>query len=123
MKILDFKKATDLDKQNQTIKATLLCYFHEKNTDEQFFDMKGIQELFSDAGFGAINCSRIKKNLIEKKFMRTPKGMKTFLEFIPTAFQELENQYSDLWEDSETILSESELIDEKKFCGKLNYLN
>ena len=58
MKILDFKKATDLDKQNQTIKAALLCYFHEKNTDEQFFDMKGIQELFSDAGFGAINCSR-----------------------------------------------------------------
>ena len=49
--------------------------------------------------------------------------MKTSLEFIPTAFQELENQYSDLWEDSETILSESELIDEKKFCGKLNYLN
>lgn len=123
MKILDFKKATDLNKQNQTIQAALLCYFHEKNTDEHYFDMKGIQELFSDAGFSAINCSRVKKNLIEKKFMRTPKGMKTLLEFIPSAFQEFENQYSDLWEDNITIVSESELIDENKFCGKRNFLD
>lgn len=123
MKILDFKKATDLDKQSQTIQAALLCYFHEKNTNEQYFDMKGIQELFSDAGFSQINCSRVKKNLIDKKLMRTPKGMKTSLEFIPTAFQEFENQYSALWEDNETIVSESELLDENKFCGKRNYLD
>ncbi len=122
MKILDFKKATDLDTQNQTIQAALLCYFHYKNTEEQIFDMKGIQELFSDAGFNQINSSRVKKNLIEKKFMRTPKGMKTSLEFVPTSLQEFEDQFSALWNDNETIISESELIDENKFCGKRTFL-
>lgn len=67
MKILGFKKATELDKQNQTMQAALLCYYHYKTTDEQIFDMKGIQELFSDAGFNSINSSRVKKSLIEKK--------------------------------------------------------
>ena len=100
MKILGFKKATELDKQNQTMQAALLCYYHYKTTDEQIFDMKGIQELFSDAGFNSINSSRVKKSLIEKKIMRIPKGLKTSLE----------------------INSESELIDESKFCGKRNYL-
>lgn len=122
MKILDFKNATDLDKQSQTIQAALLCYFHYKNTDEQIFEMKGIQELFSDAGFNQINSSRLKKSLIEKKFMRTPKGMKTSLEFIPTVIQEYEHRYSSLWEDNDTIISESELIDERKFCGKRSFL-
>ena len=49
--------------------------------------------------------------------------MKTSLEFVPTAFQELENQYSALWEDYQTIVSESELIDENKFCDKHNDLD
>lgn len=123
MKILDFKKATDLDNQNQTIQAALLCYYHYKTTDEQVFDMKGIQELFSDAGYNSINCSRVKKNLTEKKIMRIPKGMKTSLEFIPSIFQEYEQQYAILWNDNETIVSESEVIDESKFCGKFKYLD
>lgn len=50
MKILDYKQAVALDDHNQTKQAVLLCYFHNKCTDEQVFDMKGIQELFSDAG-------------------------------------------------------------------------
>lgn len=33
MKILGFKKATELDKQNQTMQAALLCYYHYKTTD------------------------------------------------------------------------------------------
>lgn len=122
MKILDFKLATELDKKNQTMQAALLCYYHYKTTDEQIFDMKGIQELFSDAGFNSINSSRVKKSLIDKKIMRIPKGLKTSLEFIPSVFQEYEQQYGILWNDNETINSESELIDESKFCGKRNYL-
>lgn len=91
MKILGFKKATELDKQNQTMQAALLCYYHYKTTDEQIFDMKGIQELFSDAGFNSINSSRVKKSLIEKKIMRIPKGLKTSLEFIPSVFRNMNN--------------------------------
>ena len=121
MKILEYKNATEIEKQNQALQAALLCYYHQKNTDEQYFDMKGIQELFSDAGFGSINCSRVKRNLIDKKLMRIPKGMKSTLEFVPATLQEFDTRYSSLWKDNETIESESELIDESKFCGKRNY--
>ena len=84
--------------------------------------MKGIQELFSDAGYSKINSSRVRKNLLDKKQMRVPKGMKTSLEFVPAVFQELEQKYSSLWEDLDSIASESELIDENKFGGKRSFL-
>lgn len=122
MKILDFKRAIDLDAHNQTEQAALLCYFHYKTTAEQIFEMKGIQELFSDAGYSQINGSRVKKNLIDKRIMRIPKGMKTSLEFVPIIFQEYDQKYSLLWEDTISIQSESELIDESKFCGKRQFL-
>ena len=77
MKILDYKQAVTLDDHNQTEQAVLLCYFHNKCTDEQVFDMKGIQELFSDAGYSQINSSRVKRNLLEKKQMRTYKRRKS----------------------------------------------
>lgn len=122
MKILDFKRAVDLDEHNQTEQAALLCFFHYKSTDEQIFEIKGIQELFSDAGYSQINGSRVKKSLIDKKIMRVPKGMKTSLEFVPIIFQEYDQKYSLLWEDTNTIQSESELLDESKFCGKRQFL-
>lgn len=122
MKILDYKQAVALDDCNQTEQAVLLCYFHNKCTDEQVFDMKGIQELFSDAGYSKINSSRVKKNLLGKNQMRIPKGMKTSLEFVPTVYQELNQKYALLWEDTDTITSNSELIDENKFGGKRQYL-
>lgn len=122
MKILDYNRAVALDDHNQTEQAVLLCYFHNKSTGEQVFDMKGIQELFSDAGYSQINCSRVKKNLLEKKQMRIPKGMKTSLEFIPAVYQDLEQKYASLWEDTDTVTSDSELIDETKFGGKRQFL-
>lgn len=122
MKILDYKQAVALDDCNQTEQAVLLCYFHNKCTNEQVFDMKGIQELFSDAGYSKINSSRVKRNLLGKNQMRIPKGMKTSLEFVPTVYQELNQKYASLWEDTDTITSNSELIDENKFGGKRQYL-
>ena len=122
MKILDFKQMVELDKHNQTEQAALLCYFHYKTSAEQIFEMKGIQELFSDAGYSQINGSRVKKSLIDKKIMRIPKGMKTSLEFVPVFFQDYDQKYSPLWEDTISIQSDSELLDESKFCEKRKYL-
>ena len=65
----------------------------------------------------------MKKALLENHKMRTIKGMQSTLEFIPTVLQELESQYASLWNDTETIESNSELIDESKFCGKRGYLD
>lgn len=123
MKIYDFKNAVELDNQKQTDKAVLLCYYHSKTTGENLFDLPGIQELFSDAGYSQINTSRVKKDLIDKKKMRMAKGMKTTMEFVPAVKQELDAKYGSLWEDTESIESSSEIIDEDKFCGKRGYLD
>lgn len=123
MKIYDFKNAVGLDGQKQTDKAVLLCYYHLKTTGENLFDLSGIQELFSDAGYSSINTSRVKKDLIDSKKMRLAKGMKTTMEFVPAVKQELDAKYDDLWEDTESIESSSEVIDEDKFCGKRGYLD
>lgn len=123
MDILDYINSTELKTQKQDIQAALLCYYHYKTTGENIFDMKGIQELFSDAGFSQVNGSRVKKGLLDSKIMRVPKTMKSSLEFVPATLQDYEKRYSGLWNDTTTIQSDSELIDESKFCGKRNYLN
>ena len=123
MKQIDYKQAVGLDDQKQIDQAVLICYYHYKETGESQFEPKGIQVLFSDFGFNTINVSRVKKALIEKRKMRTIKGMQSTLEFIPTVFQKLESQYASLWNDTENIESSSELIDEIKFCGKRGYLD
>lgn len=123
MKQIDYKQAVGLDDQKQIDQAVLICYYHYKETGESQFEPKGIQALFSDFGFNTINVSRVKKALIEKRKMRTIKGMQSTLEFIPTVLQKLESQYASLWNDTENIESSSELIDEIKFCGKRGYLD
>lgn len=123
MKQIDFKQAVGLDDQKQVDQAVLICYYHYKETGEAQFEPKGIQTLFSDFGFNAINVSRVKKALLEKHKMRIIKGMQSTLEFIPTVLQELESLHASLWHDTESIESNSELIDESKFCGKRGFLN
>ena len=123
MKHIDYLQAVGLDNQKQVDQAVLICYYHSKETGESQFEPKGIQALFSDFGFNAINVTRVKKALIEKHKMRIIKGMQSTLEFVPTVLQELELQYASLWNDTESIESSSELIDEIKFCGKRRYLD
>lgn len=51
------------------------------------------------------------------------KGAKNTLEFIPAIYQRIDHDWGSLWEDTISISSDSELIDEIKFCGKRNYLD
>lgn len=123
MKQIDYKQAVLLDSKKQVDQAVLICYYHYKETGESQFEPKGIQALFSDFGFNAINVTRVKNALIEKRKMRTITGMHNTIEFIPTILQELESQHASLWNDTENIESSSELIDENKFCGKRGYID
>lgn len=55
--------------------------------------------------------------------MREIKGDKKFLEIIPTVVQDLESKYSNLWDNPGIVESNSELLEEGKFCGKRGYLD
>jgi len=125
MKILDFIKHTKLDTLSESERAKLLCYYHYKTNNEKQFNMSLVSDLMIKFGFNTPNTSRLKNNLIKgkNKAFIPIKGSKNEYEFIPAHLQTLEKEYKGIWNDSETIESSSELIDETKFCGKRQYLD
>ena len=123
MRQVDFKTATNLDNLKQIEQALLICFFHYKQTGEQQFDATMVQSFFSDFGYHKVNSSRLRKSLIDNHKMREIKGNKKFLEIIPTVVQDLESKYSNLWDNPGIVESNSELLEEGKFCGKRGYLD
>lgn len=124
MRLFDFIRNNDLANRRESEKAKLLCYYHYKECGESIFSMSKISELMVHAGFNAPNSSRLKDALTKgktKTFLAS-KATKGALEYIPAVFQELEQTLGQAWNDTITIISDSELIDETKFCGKRNYL-
>ena len=124
MQIFDFKIANDLASKAQVEQAKLLCYYHYKENGDASFAMTLISELMVNAGLNAPNTSRLKEALLKgkgKSFLIS-KTNKSALEFIPAIFQEMESSIGQAWLDTTTIVSDSELIDETKFCGKRGYL-
>lgn len=125
MKILEFIEKTELVEKSESEKAKLLCYFHYKETSELIFSMSLICSLFVQCGFNMPNSSRLKNKLTkgkEKAFIDS-KGKAATIEFIPAVLQNIEKNYSFLWQDDIAIESSGEIIDEQKFVGKRKYLD
>ena len=125
MQIIDFVTANRLESKTQVEKAALLCYFHYKEYNEALFTMCKITELLVNAGFNAPNTSRLKDELTRgkgKAFLLS-KASKGAMEFVPAFLQKLERDLGEAWTDTTTITSDSQLIDETKFCGKRQFLD
>ncbi len=125
MQLIEFLKLTNLETLLEVDKAKLLCFYHYKETGQSQFSMMDINELMIRCGFNSPNLSRLKDKLIKgksKSFLLIKAGNGS-LEFIPAVLQRLEQEFSDVWNDTVTIISSSELIDETKFCGKRGYLD
>ena len=120
MKLIDYKKNTSLDEKAEVHKAKLLCFFAYKEKNQSLFQIGEIVEMFVDAGYSKPNASRLKKNLINKKIF---KEINKKLLFVTAAMQELEDEYNDFWSNNEEIESNSDLLDEAKFCQKRGFLD
>lgn len=125
MQIIDYVEKTELNSKSEKDKALFLCFYHIKeNNAENCFDMPTIVSLFSNCGYSMPNRSRLKNNLLtgSKKTFRSVKGISK-IEIIPLVLQDLERNFGNLWEDNVTVDSNSELLDEEKFCGKREFLD
>lgn len=125
MQIIDFVSANSLESKTQAEKATLLCYFHYKENSEVVFAMSKISDFLVNAGFNAPNTTRLKDELTRgkgKTFLLC-KASKGVLEFVPAVLQKMERNFGEAWTDATTIISDSQLIDETKFCGKRQFLD
>ena len=125
MLILDYIELVDLKSKDEAERAKLLCYYYFKETSETVFSIKKISELMEQCGFSKPNPSRLKDHLIKgtnKSFINS-KTEKNKLEFIPVVFQSLDKELCTNWNDTVTVISNSELIEEAKFCGKRSFID
>jgi len=128
MQIFDYLKTYDLASMTQPEKAKMLSYYHYKEHGESIFTMAIISKLFLNAGFSVPHPSRLRESLVKGikgkgKVFLPSKTRKRALEFIPAVLQEMEASMGKSWNDASTIVSDSELLDETKFCGKRGYLS
>lgn len=125
MQLLQFIENTNLNVCAEVDKAKLLCYYQQKETGNSRFTTALIVELMQKAGFNAPNTSRLKDKLLKgkNKIFLLASGTKSEYEFIPVVLQSLEQEFGGFWLDTETVVSDSELLDEIKFCGKRKYLD
>jgi hypothetical protein len=124
VQIYEFKTSNELASKTEAERAKLLCYYQYKENEITSFTMTSISDSMVSAGFSMPNTSRLKNVLTTGKgrtFLLS-KINKGALEFIPAILQELDSTVGQAWFDATTIISDSELIDEVKFCGQRNYL-
>lgn len=125
LKIIDFINKTEMASKSEVERAKLICFYAYKENHEMQFSMTRISDLLVMGGFNAPNQTRLKNNLVKgknKSFIKSKTDSSMF-EFIPAVFQSIENELEYLWGDTDTIKSESELLDENKFCKKRNFLD
>lgn len=127
MRIFDYVKTYDLAAKTEVEKAKMLSYYHYKETGKNIFTMAIISELMVNAGFNTPHTTRLRESLIrgnrgKGKVFLPSKTKLGVLEFIPAVLQEMDSSIGKAWNDTSTIISSSELIDEAKFCGKRGYL-
>lgn len=125
MELLEFMELVDLNGKCESERAKLICFYRYQEFQEREFSMSIISETLIQCGFSAPNTSRLKDKLLkgkDKSFMLV-KNDKNKIEFIPVAVQFLVKELGSAWNDTETIISGSELLDENKFTGKRQYLD
>jgi hypothetical protein len=122
MELLKYIKTLELTKYTQVERAKMLCFYLYKSKGIFIFDYKMIREIFIDAGFKVPNTTTLKVNLVKNGIMKEIKKTKS-IEFTPIAIQTLIVEYGNLWEDYENIDSNSEFLDETKFCKKRTFLD
>lgn len=125
MTLSDYKEKVGLDEKTQSEQAKYICYYQMRENNISLFSMADINNWFIYFGYRQINSSRLKNSITKgknKKFIIS-KTDKDKLEFVPICLEVLNKELSVLWNDTETVISDSELLDETKFCGKKTYLN
>jgi len=125
MDLLEFVELVNLKEKSESERAKLICFYRYQEFQEKAFSMSIISETLVQCGFNAPNTSRLKDKLLKgkDKSLVLVKSDKNKMEFIPVVIQSLVKEFGGAWKDNETIISESELLDENKFMGKKPYLD
>lgn len=119
----EYSEITDLENKSVCEKAKYIAFYLYKSSGQKIFSMRNIADAFTDFGQNRPNESRLKKELLRTSFFTNDDVGLSAIRFTEIGLETLEEEQQDSWNDFSTILSDSELLDENKFCGKRGYID
>ena len=124
MDILTYVTETHLLEEKQVEQANLLLYYAYQERGISLFGRESIKGLFSDAGKSQqLNPGRILKQLKDKEYVRISERDGSQYELVPINLQRMAKKYQKLWLGLSYIESNSEVINEERYCGKRDALD
>lgn len=123
MRATEYASKIGIEACSEVEKATYLAFYLYKEEKKTHFGMSEISDAFTDFGLHKPNSSRLKTKLLSTKYFKPDKEFPSEIKFTDIGRGELEEEQKDWWNDFSTIESNSELLDEAKFCGKRDYLD
>jgi len=115
--IIDFTEACDIRSRTDVERFELLCYFKVKDKDIEQFSLRRVSGLYKEAGLDLPDKAALEKELKNCSSFRFH-GIEGTLRFTPAAFEALDKRYGHLWNSVAGVPTNSEVIDEARFCGK-----
>ncbi|MDR0778303.1 MAG: hypothetical protein LBE48_02540 [Methanomassiliicoccaceae archaeon] len=116
----NFAKACDIGSRTDIENFELLCYYLEKENRDDSFTIRGMLDVFEDAGLARPDRSALEKEVKKHASFRL-KSFDGSVAFTPEGYRALDNRYGHLWTVPQEPVAapvNSEVIDEAKFCGK-----
>ena len=121
MHLTQYVIQTNLPQKNELTKVKLIAYYNCNVNAKNTFLLNEVITILSDIGHPISNISRLKTYLSKsKEFRKIADG-----EYMLTSGtrEKLSIDYGNFFFDEDTILSDSEILDEVLFCGKRGFLD
>lgn len=122
MELKDFANKIEIETKTEVERVKLIIFYESFISENKGVSLSKVFEVLFNIGCHISNISRIKakiKNLKDFKFVRKP----DLYILNPKVQKVLSDKYRDLFENTEEINSNSELLDEGLFLGKRQFLD
>lgn len=122
MELKDFANKIEIETKTEVERVKLIIFYESFISENKGVSLSEVFEVLFNIGCHISNISRIKakiKNLKDFKFVRKP----DLYILNPKVQKVLSDKYRDLFENTEEINSNSELLDEGLFLGKRQFLD
>ena len=124
VRLMDFADACGMHSKDANGNLELLCYYLAKERGEKTFHVRGMGQLYEDAGLAVPDIPSLEKHAKRHDSFKTI-GIDGSVVFVPEVFASLDLKYRSMWDNASVrpaptavAPTASEVIDEDKFCGR-----
>jgi len=122
MNLFQYITAVSLSEKTELEKIRLLAFFQNTTEGTASFSLDTILQILKEIGHPVSNISRIKSYLAKSKDFKK-NGRENEYMITPVAKQKLQTEFGHIFDNTEEIISSSEVLDETLFLGKRGFLD